>query len=56
MIAYLIAHYEIKLEDSAKGKRPADWHIAGAVVPNTTAKVMFKKREDLGVQEDAFLR
>jgi hypothetical protein len=59
LLAYLIAHYdEIKLEPSAKGKRPPDFHIAGGVIPNLKAKVLLKQRkeEDVGVNESAFLR
>ena len=47
LVVYILLQYDIKLPDSAKGKRPADLYLMGAVVPNTSAKVLFKRREGL---------
>ncbi|PCH44104.1 cytochrome P450, partial [Wolfiporia cocos MD-104 SS10] len=42
ILAYLIINYDIKTED---GRRPKDHWFGTAIVPNTSAHVMFRKRQ-----------
>ncbi|KIM23342.1 hypothetical protein M408DRAFT_332370 [Serendipita vermifera MAFF 305830] len=45
LMAYLILHYDLKLPDSAKGKRPDDWVVAGACIPNTSARILLRRKQ-----------
>lgn len=44
MMAYLLIHYDVKLEDGVTA-RPKDFEFGSAVVPNLKARVMFRKRQ-----------
>jgi hypothetical protein len=44
LMAYLLLNYDIKLPDSAKGVRPADLNIASVHLPNSSAHVLFRRR------------
>ncbi|KAI5119873.1 hypothetical protein M0805_008544 [Coniferiporia weirii] len=44
MMAYLVLTYDVKLENAAGG-RPKDIEFGSSVVPNPTAKVLFRKRQ-----------
>ncbi|EIW87323.1 cytochrome P450 [Coniophora puteana RWD-64-598 SS2] len=46
MLAHIVTEYDIKLADEAGGQRPANILFGGSVVPNQTAKVLFRKRVD----------
>lgn len=56
LLAYLIIHYDIKLEDSAKGKRPQDFPAVDGVFPNRKAKIKMRKREDVSEDGSVFLK
>lgn len=43
MLAHLVLNYDMKLEK--EGVRPPNFEIALAVVPNLTAKVLFRRRK-----------
>ena len=43
MMAYLVMHYDVKLEDG-ETTRPKDFVFGYSVVPNPKANVMLKKR------------
>lgn len=45
LMAYLILNYDMKLPESAKGKRPVDLCFASVRIPNTTATILFKSRK-----------
>ncbi|KAG8791976.1 hypothetical protein FRC16_000192 [Serendipita sp. 398] len=47
LMVYIITKYDVKLPDSAKGKRPADWNFMGSCVPNMTTQLLFKRRDDV---------
>ena len=44
VMAYLLINYDIKLPDSANGKRPADLQLVGMHLPNKSAKILLKRR------------
>lgn len=44
LMAYIVLNYDIRLPDSAKGKRPANLQVAGMCLPNRSAKLLFKRR------------
>ncbi|PCH34303.1 cytochrome P450 [Wolfiporia cocos MD-104 SS10] len=43
ILAYLITNYDMKTED---GRRPEDRWLGTAIIPNTSAHVMFRKRQN----------
>jgi len=45
MLSYIVLHYDVKLDPAADGVRPQSKWIGNAVVPNSTANVLFRKRE-----------
>ncbi|CCL98915.1 uncharacterized protein FIBRA_00922 [Fibroporia radiculosa] len=47
MLATIILYYDVKFADG--GKRPDNTWMATTILPNQTAKVMFRKRQDLVV-------
>ncbi|CAG7850969.1 Ent-kaurene oxidase; AltName: Full=Cytochrome P450 503A1; AltName: Full=Cytochrome P450-4 [Serendipita indica DSM 11827] len=47
LVVYILLQYDIKLPDSAKGKRPPNLSIMGSSLPNLSAKVLFRRREGL---------
>lgn len=47
LVVYILLQYDIKLPDSAKGKRPADLRMVGTILPNTRASVLFKRRQGI---------
>ncbi|KAJ7202453.1 cytochrome P450 [Mycena rebaudengoi] len=44
MLAHVVMNYDVKLDESADGVRPPDMPVGYSRVPNTTAKVYFRKR------------
>lgn len=46
VMAYLLRHYDIQLEDGEKKSRQQ--HFGLAIVPDTKSRVMLKYREDRG--------
>jgi hypothetical protein len=42
-VAYLVINYDVKFPDD--GPRPANEHFGLAVVPDSNAKVLFRKRQ-----------
>ena len=46
MLAYVVYKYDIKLEDAQAGKRPEDMDFMFSTVPNRTASVMLRRRQD----------
>ena len=44
IMAHLVMTYDLKLEKL--GEIPPPMHISNIVVPNRTAKVLFRKRKD----------
>lgn len=44
MLAYIVLHYEIKLEPGSEGVRPANTWVGNSIIPNRKAKILFKKR------------
>lgn len=44
MLAHVVTTYDVKLEN--EGVVPEPLWVASALVPNPTAKVMFRKRQD----------
>lgn len=45
MMAYLVMHYDVKLEDGEK-ERPKDFEFGVNIIPNPDAKVMFRRRQE----------
>lgn len=45
MMAYLVKHYDVKLEDG-ETERPKDFEFGSSVIPNPKAKVLFRKRQN----------
>jgi cytochrome P450 len=45
MLAHVM-NYDVKLDESANGVRPLNMHFGFSRVPNTKAKVYFRKRSD----------
>lgn len=43
MLAYVVTHYDVKLEQG-DGLRPKDLWLMGGCLPNQKAKVFFRKR------------
>jgi cytochrome P450 len=43
MMAHLILNYDIKAEK--EGVRPQNIHMAGAIMPDMQANIMFRKRQ-----------
>lgn len=43
MMAYIVMNYDIKCE--REGVRPENVHINLAVIPDLTAKILFRKRQ-----------
>lgn len=43
VLSYLILNYEMRTEE--EGVRPENEHVAQYIIPNTTAKVFFRKRQ-----------
>ncbi|KAJ7195018.1 cytochrome P450 [Mycena rebaudengoi] len=46
MLAHVVMNYDVKLDESAAGVRPPSLIIGFAQMPNTTAKVYFRKRAE----------
>ena len=44
MMAYLVMHYDVKLEND-ETTRPKDFVFINSVIPNPKAKVMLRKRQ-----------
>ncbi|KAG8809005.1 hypothetical protein FRC17_003657 [Serendipita sp. 399] len=47
LMVYIITNYDVKLPESGKGKRPADWNVMGACIPNMSTQLLFKPRSDV---------
>ena len=47
LLAYLVVSYDFKIEGD--GPRPSNVYFAESVVPNPTAKVMFRKRSTASI-------
>ena len=47
LLAYLVVNYDFKIEGD--GPRPSNVYFAESVVPNPTAKVMFRKRSTASI-------
>lgn len=43
ILAHIVLTYDIKFEE--EGVRPADYWVGGNRLPNSKAKVMFRKRQ-----------
>ncbi|KAJ7486891.1 cytochrome P450 [Mycena latifolia] len=43
MLAHVVLNYDVKLDDSAGGKRPPDQSIGAALIPDRTARVWFRR-------------
>lgn len=43
MLAHIVASYDVKLEDTKT--RPQSWRIGPAIAADSSAQVMFKKRD-----------
>jgi hypothetical protein len=46
MLAHVVMNYDVKLDESVNGVRPPGMHIGYSGIPNTKAKVYFRKRSD----------
>ncbi|GJE92707.1 cytochrome P450 [Phanerochaete sordida] len=46
IMAHLVMKYDFRLENLKLGEIPPPMHISNIVVPNRTAKVLFRKRKD----------
>ena len=44
MLAHLVLNYDVKLEN--EGVRPSDMWFMASCVPNRTAEVLFRRRQD----------
>jgi hypothetical protein len=43
MLAHILLNYDIRAE--VEGVRPPNFHIAQQTIPNTDAKILFRKRQ-----------
>jgi hypothetical protein len=46
ILGHVLLNYDIKLEDGAGGVRPKDMWLGSNCLPNSKAKLMFRKRAD----------
>ncbi|GLB35977.1 putative cytochrome P450 [Lyophyllum shimeji] len=44
VLAHLVLHYDVRLEDGAGDVRPRDWWVGSERLPDLSARLMFKKR------------
>ena len=48
LLAFLVINYDFKLADGEG--RPSTFYFADAVIPDPSAKLMFRKRRDVGMK------
>ena len=49
LLAFLVINYDFKLADGEA--RPSTFYFADAVIPNPSAKLLFRKRKDIGAKQ-----
>ncbi|KAI0756436.1 cytochrome P450, partial [Daedaleopsis nitida] len=45
VLAYVVLHYDVRLEADAQGRRPENVRVGPANLPSMTAKVLFRRRQ-----------
>jgi hypothetical protein len=46
ILGHILLNYDVQLEEGAEGMRPKDMWLGSNCLPNSKAKVMFRKRSE----------